>query len=103
MDRELLQEIKARLEEAHGSRLAGVLLYGSEARGDAATDSDVDVLVLLRRPVRCLRDLRTNIDALYPLVLEIERPIHANPVDVEVFQAGESPLYRNVRAEGVRL
>lgn len=99
--RRLLGEIRARLEEAHGDRLAGAVLYGSEARGEACPDSDLDILVLLRGPVHYWQDLRRNIDALYPLVLEIERPIHAKPVDVKVFEAGEFPLYRNARAEGV--
>lgn len=104
MDREtLVREIRARLEEAHGDRLAGVVLYGSEARGEAQADSDIDVLVLLEGPVQYLRDLRVNTVALYPLILEIERPIHADPVEVDVYETSEFPLYRNVRAEGVRL
>jgi predicted nucleotidyltransferase len=102
MERErLLREIRARLEEAHGDRLAGVVLYGSEARGDAREDSDVDLLVLLKGPVRYLADLRRSIEAVYPLVLEIERPIHPDPVDVEDFEAAEYPLYREARAEGI--
>ena len=48
MDRqELLREIKRRLECAFGDRFRGALLYGSEARGEAAPDSDIDVMVLL--------------------------------------------------------
>jgi predicted nucleotidyltransferase len=67
MERErLLREIRARLEEAHGERLAGVVLYGSEARGEACEDSDIDLLVLLRGPVRYLADLRRSIEAIYP-------------------------------------
>jgi predicted nucleotidyltransferase len=43
------------------------VLYGSEARGTAHPDSDVDLLVLLRGPVSLGKDLKTIIDALYPL------------------------------------
>jgi predicted nucleotidyltransferase len=45
--RELLADIKRRLVAAHGRRLRGVVLYGSEVRGEARPDSDLDVLVLL--------------------------------------------------------
>ena len=40
----LLKRIKALLEPAFGSRLRGVVLYGSEARGEATPDSNVDIL-----------------------------------------------------------
>ena len=97
----LLRELRQRLESAHGQRLAGVVLYGSEARGEAGPDSDIDVLVLLNGAVDHWRDLRASIDAVYPLVLELERPIHPKPVAVDVYEAGEFPLYRRVKAEGV--
>lgn len=99
--RELLAEIKQRLLNAHGRRLRSVVLYGSEVRREASFDSDIDVLVLLDGPVDYSRDLRANIDALYDLVLSLERPISAIPVDVEVYDAGAYPLYRNAKAEGM--
>ena len=102
MDRnELLSRLKAPLAEAFGDRLRGVILYGSEARGEAAPDSDIDVLVLLEALVKYGQDLRTCIHALYPLVLELERPIDAIPVDMAVYEAQEFPLYRNAKREGV--
>ncbi len=99
--RELLDAIKHRLKKAHGPRLRGVVLYGSEARREARTDSDVDVLVLLEGPIDYGADLRTNIAALYDLVLTLERPISAKPVDAAVYEAAEYPLYRRARAEGL--
>src|SRR5206468_13018732 len=98
---ELLAAIKQRLLTAYGRRLRAVVLYGSEARGEAQPDSDIDVLVLLDGPIDFGTDLRTNISALYDLVLALERPISAQPVDIAAYEAAEYPLYRNAKAEGV--
>ncbi len=98
---ELLREIRDALRAAHGERLRGVVLYGSEARGEASETSDIDILVLLEGPVSLGRDLRTNIDAVYHLVLETGRPIHARPVDVKAYEAAEFPLYRVAKREGI--
>jgi predicted nucleotidyltransferase len=98
---ELLSRVKGALAEAFGARLRGVVLYGSEARGEADPDSDIDLLVLLDGPVRRPNDPHACIDALYPLVLELERPIQARCADVEAYDRQELPLYRNARREGV--
>jgi predicted nucleotidyltransferase len=74
-----------------------VILYGSEARHEADKDSNVDLLVLLTRPAEHGEDSWTCIRALYPRVLELERPIHAKPTDILVYEAQEMPLYQNVR------
>jgi predicted nucleotidyltransferase len=100
---ELRNEIRARLERAFEGRLQGVVLYGSEARMEAREGSDLDLMVLLNGPVRLGRDLDTIIQALYPVQLTIDAPIHATPVSADAFQAGEYGLYRNARREGIFL
>lgn len=97
----LAARLKAHLHQAFGDRLRGVVLYGSEARRDATPESDIDLLVLLTGPVALGRDLWTCIDALYPMQLEMGRPIHALPVDINVYEKGEYALYRNARREGI--
>ncbi len=43
----LLKEFKLELQSTYGSRLKGLYLYGSYARGEQVEYSDVDVLIVL--------------------------------------------------------
>jgi type I restriction enzyme S subunit len=98
---ELLAEIKTRLQAVHGPRLRGVILFGSEARGQATPDSDVDILVLLDDPVDFGEDLERNIHALYPLTLKFGRPISPIPASATKYETYDCPLYRNIHREGI--
>lgn len=98
---ELLREVRSALEGAFGARLRGVVLYGSEARGTAGPDSDIDLLVLLDGPVDLGKDIETSIKALYPLSMRLERCISAKPVDAAEYESVECPLYRAAHREGI--
>ncbi|MFQ5431742.1 MAG: nucleotidyltransferase domain-containing protein [Nitrospinota bacterium] len=97
----LLENIKKDLQSVYGNRLKRVILYGSEAMGNAAPDSDIDLLVLLEGTVSLGKETETIVKALYPLQLEILRPIHAIPVNVKTYDAGEFALFRNAKKEGI--
>lgn len=97
----LLEQVKTRLQSVYGDRLRSIILYGSQARDDAESESDIDILVVLAGPVARLREHRTIMNAIYPLILEIERPIHAKPVDVSAYEEAAYPLYQNAKREGV--
>ena len=102
---ELLRVGKERLREHYGDRLRGVILYGSEARGEAEESSDVDLLVLLDGPVEMGKEIRAIIDCYYPVQLERRffRPISALPADAEEYESEAISLYRSVREEGIPL
>jgi len=104
MDPEKLnRELKRRLRDAFGDRLTGVVIYGSEARGEASEDSDIDVMVLLQGPLSLWEDIKTGVEATYDLAVELGRPIHPDPVDREDYEKGEFAFYRNVKREGIAL
>ena len=47
----LLQEFHNSLKTLYQDRLIQLILYGSQARGEATEDSDIDIIVILKSPV----------------------------------------------------
>ncbi len=97
----ILQKCKETLSQYYGSRLKGIILYGSAARGDAIPSSDIDLLILLSSPLDYFVELRQIVDLLYPIQLESEQLISAKPALASDYEVGKISLYRNARREGV--
>jgi uncharacterized protein len=98
-----LQQCQALLQRLYGTRLKGVVLYGSCARGTEATESDIDLMVLLEGPVDAAREIRRMWEVLYPLQLESARLLSVVPVDAALYDQGVYALYRQAKVEGVTL
>ncbi len=100
---ETLKSCKTTLENSYQSQFKGLILYGSVARDQVRSHSDIDLLVLLNHPVDYFQELRVIIDLLCPIQLESEQLISAKPVAWHNYEAGVLPLYRDVKREGVLL
>lgn len=77
-----------------------VILYGSQARGDARPDSDVDVLVVLRT-LETPEDRERVLDLVTDLSLEREVLVSRVSVSEGYFLTRQGPFLRNVRREGI--
>ena len=99
--RTILADLRGRLEALYGDRLAGLVLYGSQARGDAEPDSDVDVLVVLRGEVAPGQEIERSGDIVSEVSLRNRAVVSCVFVSDERYRREWTPLLSNVRREGV--
>lgn len=97
----IVRKCKKILSDHYGDRFRGLILYGSTARKENDPLSDVDLLVLLKKPFNHFRELRNIIRLLYPLQLSSKQLISAKPVAIDEYQSGLIQLYRNAKEEGI--
>ena len=97
----ILAELRRRFQDLYGDRLVKMVLYGSQARGDARRDSDIDVLVVLKGPVRAYTEIERTGNIVADLSLASGQVISCLFMDEERFTRRGGPLLTNIRREGV--
>ncbi len=97
---ELLARLRAGLESLYGDRLARVILYGSQARGDAHDESDVDVAVVLHGEVEVFAEIDRMGDLAFGLMLEFGPHISTYPLTVRAVDHRTKPIVFSLLAEG---
>jgi len=101
-EKEALAQLKRVLLERFAVRR--LVLYGSKARGQAAPDSDVDVMVELEEYTPAIE---SDIDeAVFEINLAYDCLISTvifGRTELEIGALGESPLYRKIEREGITL
>ncbi len=98
--RAVLAEFLARLEAAHGGDVRRVILFGSQARGDADAESDIDLMIVTRGGIETLRAVRQWCRENY--MDSISEIIYAEEMYQED-QRLKMPLYVNIRRDGIEL
>ncbi len=99
---EALRSLAADLRSLYGDATLELVLYGSQARGDARPESDVDVLLLFREPVRASAEIRRVSPLLAEINLRYGMLISVLPTDTQTFESAEGAFWSNIRREGVR-
>lgn len=97
----LIPEIHATFASIYGNRLVKLLLYGSQARGDADPGSDIDVLVVLHGRVNPCEEISRVSEATSRLSLAYDTVISCLFMQEERYLHENSPLLMNIRREGV--
>jgi predicted nucleotidyltransferase len=80
-----------------------VILFGSKARGDDDPESDIDLLILTRRPLT-RPEKNEVLDSLYPLQLEHEVMLTPLIIPFQEWESGLTaflPIHREVEEQGI--
>ena len=97
----ILTELRRRFQQLYGERLVTLVLYGSQARGDAEPGSDIDVMVVLRGPVQPCLEVERSGGILTEVSLLFDELVSCIFVNEQDFGTRNTPLLMNVRREGV--
>ena len=102
--RNVVYKFSLQLKNLLGSSLSKVILYGSYARGDNHSQSDVDVMIFVKMTDVEIKRIENDV---YDMAFDIEidtgidiSPIIKNEEQYE-YWVDTLPFYRNVRDEGV--
>jgi len=100
---EILKKAKVVLQKIYGTRLKGVILYGSYARGEAVEGSNIDLIVLLENmqdPIdeleKCSREIH-QLDFVYDTLISII------PFDLKQYNTRKLPIILNAKKEGITI
>jgi predicted nucleotidyltransferase len=99
----ILAELRRRFEVLHGMRLVQMMLFGSQAHGDAEPGSDIDVLVVLRGKVSPCEEIARTSEDVADVSLHHNEVISCVFVSKEQVEHERRPLLLNIRREGVPL
>ncbi len=95
----LAQEVRKRLRNELGQPIQ-VIMFGSQARGDATKESDIDLLVIL--PVLDAKTTRMASDIAWEVGFDAGKVISIIPDTKEQMKRfAFLPFYRNVKLEGI--
>ena len=95
----LAAEVRKRLTAELGQPVK-VIMFGSQARGDATKYSDIDLFVIV--PALDDKIRRMISEVTWEIGFEAEKVISAIPsTEEKIKDFGFLPLYRNIKKEGV--
>lgn len=103
---ELMQQYVSNVRDIYGSHLRQVILYGSYARNEFNSESDIDIMILLNLSDMDIKKYRRRLsDMTFDFNMDYDvdiKPIAKNE-EHYLKWVGNYPFYSNVDRDGVML
>ncbi|MGB3692187.1 MAG: HEPN domain-containing protein [Spirulinaceae cyanobacterium] len=99
----ILKELKPYLKNLYQEELAKIILYGSQARGDAQPDSDIDVLIVLKSDFSFYQESKRINNFVTDLCLKYEVLLSCSFSTLTQLKSQPTAFYRNVTNEGIEV
>ena len=97
----ILKSLHEGLTRLLGDHLEAILLYGSQARGDARPDSDIDVLVVLRGAFSYFEMIDRTGALAADLSLQNDTVISLTFITVDDYSNSQLPFLSCIRQEAI--
>ena len=97
----IVETIKQGLEDQYQDLLESIVLYGSQARGDARQDSDIDLLVVLKSLVHPCEEIDKTTDLIAEICLDYDVVISWQFMSLAAFETQDSSFHRNIKKDGL--
>lgn len=101
----ILNEVYISCDKIFNHKVRDAFLYGSYARGDYHSESDVDILLTVNMTIEEISKYRNSVAAVSSrLSLEFDVTVSVTVKPAEQFEkfAEVLPYYKNVLAEGIK-
>lgn len=104
--KDILYNVENKMIELFQSKLEDIILYGSYARNENTSESDMDVMILVNEKEEILKEYEDRVaDIMVDLSLEygIVLSLYAQSVQEYQKQISVLPFFRNIQREGIRI
>ncbi len=102
----ILKKISETYYAVYGEDIVKIVLYGSYARGDYQSNSDIDIVAIVRGERRDLQERLKKVWSIsVELEIEYETVISPTVIPFEEYEKykEDMPYYRNIQKEGVEV